>query len=141
MLYKICFIFVNLNLLSILERTRSGSKPVTLISALQNKYSTSSMKSTHCQIFITSKAPGKTGMYCMHSFLYLPTYILNLLKLCSSWLSKLSTSQQTASVWELKLVTPEFQNLVCLLSAFELSKFVTEFVCLLGLGKEKEYLV
>ena len=45
-----------------IERTRSGSKPVTLISALQNKYSTSSMKSTHCQIFITSKAPGKTGI-------------------------------------------------------------------------------
>lgn len=45
------------------ERSRSnGSKTITLISALRNKYSTSSMKSMHCQIFIASNAPGKTGI-------------------------------------------------------------------------------
>ncbi|KAF6019124.1 hypothetical protein EB796_022541 [Bugula neritina] len=37
------------------------NKDTTLISALHNKYSTSSMKSMHCQIFLASNAPGKTA--------------------------------------------------------------------------------
>lgn len=47
-------------------RSTADMTSTTMISALHEKYSNSSMQSSHCQIFITSKAPGKTGE-CFYS--------------------------------------------------------------------------
>lgn len=59
-----CIFFNNNIVYDILDDTNTSArknKDTTLISALHNKYSTSSMKSMHCQIFLASNAPGKTG--------------------------------------------------------------------------------
>ncbi|XP_067936166.1 tubulin-specific chaperone cofactor E-like protein [Watersipora subatra] len=43
-----------------MESSSKEMHSVSLVSALKEKYSTSSLDSLHCEIFITSKAPGKT---------------------------------------------------------------------------------